>query len=79
MKFSTLCLVINVFLSRAMKKALLKAEKENKAKDGSNLLEVSSKKNEAVLQHLSLENEVKALKATVDDITQMMADRRERL
>ena len=62
-----------------MKKALLKAEKENKAKDGSNLLEVSSKKNEAVLQHLSLENEVKALKATVDDITQMMADRRERL
>ena len=61
-----------------MKKALLKAEKENKAKDGSNLLEVSSKKNEAVLQHLSLENEVKALKTTVDDITQMMSDRRER-
>ena len=61
-----------------MKKALQKAEKENKAKDGSNLLEVSSMKNEALLQYLSLKNEIQALKRTVDNITKMMEDRKRR-
>ena len=61
-----------------MKKALQKAEKENKAKDGSNLLEVSSMKNEALLQYLSLKNEIQAIKRTVDNITKMMEDRKRR-
>ncbi len=61
-----------------MQKALKKAEKENLAKDGSDLLEVGQRKNEALLKEMSMEHDINSLKRNIAEITNMMEERKAR-
>ena len=63
---------------RAMKKKLLKAEEENKSKDGSSLLEVQRKKSEAIMKKLSMESDVMSLSKNCEEINKMLQDRKSR-